>query len=144
MSVSRSAERVRGDIVRLAHSGLDSVTLRREAAARLRRVVPAASYGFVTVDPATLLLTGSVRENIADATVTCLAHNEYAEDDFNKISDLFLRRPPVGTLSEETGGRLASSTRYRTIFEPLGWGDELRAAFVSAGLCWGFICLHRD
>jgi DNA-binding CsgD family transcriptional regulator len=27
---------------------------------------------------------------------------------------------------------------------PLGLGDELRAAFRSAGQCWGFICLHRE
>ena len=27
---------------------------------------------------------------------------------------------------------------------PLGLGDELRAALVSAGRCWGVICLHRE
>jgi hypothetical protein len=54
------------------------------------------------------------------------------------------RRSRVGLLSGETGGRLGNSTRYRTILEPQGWGDELRATFASAGLCWGFICMHRD
>jgi hypothetical protein len=32
--------------------------------ARLWRVVPAAAYGFGTLDPATLLLTSTVCENI--------------------------------------------------------------------------------
>jgi hypothetical protein len=27
---------------------------------------------------------------------------------------------------------------------PLGLGDELRAALVSAGRCWGVLCLHRS
>lgn len=28
--------------------------------------------------------------------------------------------------------------------EPLGLGDELRAAFRSGGECWGFLCIHRE
>ena len=27
---------------------------------------------------------------------------------------------------------------------PLALGDELRAAFVSKGRCWGVMCLHRE
>ena len=81
MSLTRQAEAARNEIVRLAHGELDSAALRRAIAARLRRVVPAEAYGFATLDPATMLLTGSVRENIADATVALLARNEYAQDD---------------------------------------------------------------
>jgi hypothetical protein len=144
MSPHRSAERAYGDIVRLAHSGLDSVTLRRQAAARLCKAVGATSYGFVAIDPATLLFTGAVQENIEDATLPRFLYNEYAEEDFNKVTALVTRRSRVGVLSAQTGGRLGRSTRFRTILEPEGWGDELRATFVSAGRCWGFICMHRD
>jgi DNA-binding CsgD family transcriptional regulator len=85
----------------------------------------------------------AVRDNIPDDAVPPLAHNEYAQDDFNKFADLALRRHPVGRLSASTGGDLARSRRYRTILEPLGWGDELRVVFVAGKLSWGFICLHR-
>jgi DNA-binding CsgD family transcriptional regulator len=27
---------------------------------------------------------------------------------------------------------------------PLGLGDELRAALVTGGQCWGYLCLHRE
>ena len=99
MSLTRQAEAARNEIVRLAHGELDSAALRRAIAARLRRVVPAEAYGFATLDPATMLLTGSVRENIADATVALLARNEYAQDDYIKFSEL-ARRGGAGRPAE--------------------------------------------
>jgi DNA-binding CsgD family transcriptional regulator len=144
MSVPRQAEVARKDIVRLAHAGLDSAALRSAVAARLRRVVPAEAYGFATLDPATMLLTGSVRENIPDATVALLAANEYGEDDYIKFSDLARRAMPAGRLSAATRGDLTRSRRYRDIFVPCGWRDELRAVFTTGDAGWGFICLHRE
>jgi DNA-binding CsgD family transcriptional regulator len=137
-------ERAREAIIRLAHSGLDSAVLRRELAARIQRVVPAASSGFATVDPASLLLTSVVTSGIPDETVPALAQNEYASEDYNKFAELALRPRPVARLSAATGGNLGRSLRYRTIFDALGWGDELRAVFVADRVSWGFICLHRE
>ena len=77
MTLPGQADTARKQIVRLAHAGLDSAALRGAVGARLRRVVPAEAYGFAMLDPATMLLTGSVRENIPDATVALLAANEY-------------------------------------------------------------------
>jgi DNA-binding CsgD family transcriptional regulator len=137
-------ERAREAIIRLAHAKLESAALRRELAARIQRVVPAASYGFATLDPASLLLTSAVTTGIPDETVPLLARNEYATEDFNKFAELARRPRPVARLGAATGGKLRRSLRYRTIFEGLGWGDELRAVFVAGGLSWGFICLHRE
>jgi DNA-binding CsgD family transcriptional regulator len=144
MSLPRQAETARKDIVRLAHAGLDSAALRRAVAVRLRHVVPAVAYGFATVDPATMLLTGSVRENVPDVTVALLAANEYGQDDYNKFADLARRAVPVARLAAATRGELARSRRYRDIFVPLGWRDELRAVFTTGDAGWGFICLHRE
>jgi regulatory LuxR family protein len=144
MSLPQQAETARKDIVRLAHAGLDSADLRRAIAARLRRVVPAEAYGFATVDPATMLLTGSVRENIPDTTVALLAANEYGEDDYIKFSELARRAVPVGRLAAATRGDLARSRRYRDVFIPQGWRDEMRAVFSTGDAGWGFICLHRE
>ncbi|MGN6169144.1 MAG: hypothetical protein ACTHQQ_13390 [Solirubrobacteraceae bacterium] len=43
---------------------------------------------------------------------------------------------------EAVGAR--AQRRFRMILQPEGWGDELRATFISAGRCRGFICMHRD
>jgi len=144
MSLPRQADTARKDIVQLAHAGLDSAALRHVIAARLRRAVPAEAYGFATLDPATMLLTGSVRDNIPDTTVALLTANEYGQDDYNKFSDLARKAVPVGRLSAATRGSLTRSRRYRDIFVPLGWGDELRAVFTTGNAGWGFICLHRE
>jgi DNA-binding CsgD family transcriptional regulator len=34
--------------------------------------------------------------------------------------------------------------RYREIFGPAGIGEDLRAALVADGSCWGYLALHRD
>jgi hypothetical protein len=105
---------------------------------------PAEAYGFATLDPATMLLTGSVRENIPDAAVALLAANEYGQDDYIKFAELARRAVPVGRLSAATRGDLARSRRYRDIFIPHGWRDELRAVFTTGDAGWGSICLHRE
>src|ERR1700760_1377035 len=106
MSRPGQAETARKDIVRLAHAGLDSADLRRAIAARLRHVGPAEAYGVAPLDPATMLLTGSVRENIPDTTVALLAANEYGEKDYIKFSEPARRAVPVGRLAAATRGRL--------------------------------------
>lgn len=40
--------------------------------------------------------------------------------------------------------RPAGSDRYRDIFAPLGLQDELRAVLRVRGVCWGYLCLHRE
>jgi hypothetical protein len=37
-----------------------------------------------------------------------------------------------------------ASPRYRDLFRPLGFGDELRAVLRVGRACWGYICLHRE
>jgi len=65
----RSAARTAEDIVRLCHAGLDSRTLRVETLRLLRRVIPVDSFWFATADPATLLFTSSVMEDIPRSTL---------------------------------------------------------------------------
>ena len=134
----------RHEIVKLCHSGLDSLTLRIEAIRRLRSVLPIDSFWFATADPATLLFTGSAIEAIPESATPHLIQNEFLQDDVNKFVGLAKVRPSVGSLFVATEGRLERSTRYREILAPLGFGDELRAALHDGGSCWGFMCLHRD
>ena len=59
----QKAERIRGELIRLCHAGLDSRTLRIEIMKRLRTVLPIDLSGFCTIDPATLLFTGAVLDD---------------------------------------------------------------------------------
>lgn len=139
----RKAEQMKREMIRLCHAGLNSRTLRTELLKRLRSVLPFESSCFLTADPATLLFTGSVVDELASAT-PLLIENELLHDDVNKFAWLVRSHLPVGDLAQATQGELSRSRRYREILAPAGIGDELRAALLTGTCCWGFLCLHRD
>ncbi len=140
----QSAERVRREIIRVCHAGLDSQTLRIEIIKRLRKVIPIDVFFFTTSDPATLLFTGAVVDEILQGVTPQFLENEFLKDDVNKFSWLARSATPVGSLIQATQRELEQSPRYREILAPLALGDELRAALITSGVCWGFLCLHRD
>lgn len=144
MDRERARRRAEQEIVRLCHAGLDSRTLRFEALRRLRAVVPVDALFCATVDPATLLFTGSVVEEIPEHATPAFLANEFLEDDVNKFVHLARAGQPVQGLYAATRGEPARSPRYREILAPLGFGDELRAALRVGSVTWGVVCLHRD
>src|SRR5215203_2298246 len=144
MNGSRSAERVRQEIVRLCHAGLDSRTLRVEVIRHLRKLIPVDASFFATADPATLLFTSTVVDDILAQATTQFVENEFLKDDSVKFARLGRGRSPVDSLGAATEGELALSPRYQEILAPMDLGDELRAALVVGSKCWGFMCLHRE
>lgn len=140
----QSAERVRREIIRLCHAGLNSQTLRLEIIKQLRKVIPIDVFFFTTADPATLLFTGAVVDEILERATPQFLENEFLQDDVNKFSRLARSATPVGSLIQATQNELQQSPRYQEILAPLALGDELRAALITGGVCWGFLCLHRD
>lgn len=140
----RRADYVRREIIRLCHAGLDSLTLRMETIKHLRKVIPIDVFFFATADPATLLFTGAMQDEILGHVTNEFLENEFLRDDVNKFAWLARNTPPVGGLVQATGQNLERSPRSREILAPLGLGDELRAALITGGACWGFLCLHRD
>ncbi len=82
------ALRAQHEIVRLCHSGIDSVQLRREVMDQVRGVVPAEAYCFPTADPATLMITGNVGEGLPPEAAPRFFEVEYSQDDFNKFAEL--------------------------------------------------------
>lgn len=139
----RRAEQTRRELIRLCHAGLDSRTLRIELMKRLRTVVPIDVSFFTMADPATLLFTGAVVDELASATPLFI-ENEFLQRDVNKFAWMARSHLLVGDLVQATGGELERSQRYREILAPLSLGDELRAALIIGDTCWGFMCLHRD
>jgi hypothetical protein len=141
---AKTAARARREILRLCHAGLDSRALRLAVLKALRPVAPFDSFWGATVDPTTLLFTGSVIDGIPEHATPAFLANEFLQDDANKFVALARSSAPVRSLSAATAGNLGQSARYREILAPLGLGDELRAALLSDGTCWGVLCLHRQ
>jgi DNA-binding CsgD family transcriptional regulator len=144
MKGSRSAERVRQEIIRLCHAGLDSRTFRVEAIRHLRKLIPADVSFFATADPATLLFTSAVVDDVLARATSQFLENEFLKDDSVKFARLARGRSPVDSLGVATKGDLDLSIRYQEILAPMDLGDELRAALVVGSKCWGFMCLHRE
>jgi DNA-binding CsgD family transcriptional regulator len=141
-----SAERVRSDVVRLAHRGLDVNDYALAVVRRLRTVVPFDGLCMITLDPATMLPTGHVIENglPEGAPTRRLLEIEVAEPDVNKFTELARRQPSVAILSESTEGALDRSRRHRELRRPHGLGDELRAALSGSAGTWGGLVFMRE
>ncbi len=137
-------ENLTGAIIEICRAGLSPNALRDRVLPRLNRAVPFDAAFWATVDPATLLFTEAHQENIPAETIPYFIQNEFGEDDVNKWTTL--ARDPFGvrTLAEATGGEVEASARHRDVFAPLGLADELRAVLRVGGVCWGYICLHRE
>jgi DNA-binding CsgD family transcriptional regulator len=144
MNGSSSAERVRQEVIRLCHARLDSRTFRVESVKRLKKVIPLDASFFATADPATLLFTGAVQDDVLTQATSQFLENELLKDDAVKFAQLARGRSPVDSLGAATKGELALSPRYQEILAPMDLGDELRAALVVGSKCWGFMCLHRE
>ena len=131
-------------LIQRCYAGLDADQLWSETLTRLKKLMTVDAAFFATVDPATILFTSaSADDPLGDVTEQFL-HNEFGADDVNKFATLAAAPDPVNSLGHATKGEWPSSARYAEVMRPLGLGDELRAALMSNGRCWGVICLHRE
>ncbi|WP_138754771.1 helix-turn-helix transcriptional regulator [Paenibacillus sinopodophylli] len=111
----------------------------------IREAVPFAAACCTSVDPITLLSTGSSTDDAIEAIHHRLFEYEYGHghEDFNSYERLIHAPLPVGSLYAATDGQLLLSGRYREVLAPAGFGDELRAVFIHDGACWGYLTLFR-
>ncbi|MCE5171598.1 helix-turn-helix transcriptional regulator [Paenibacillus profundus] len=132
-------------LLTLAESSASSQQYRMTMLQYLREAVPFAGACCTAVDPQTLLSTGAITEEGVEAIHHSLFEHEYMREveDFNSYHTLARASDPVATLSEATEGRLEQSARYRNILLPAGFKDEMRAALVCEGACWGYLTLYR-
>jgi DNA-binding CsgD family transcriptional regulator len=144
MTRRTSVVQVEREIVRHCHSGLDVGRLQKQVLRSLRRLMPVDAAFFATADPETLLFTGAYAEEPLDAATPMFLANEFGCDDVNKFTSLAASARHVATLDGATRRDRRSSLRSRDIMQPLGLGDELRAALIVGQDCWGYLCLHRD
>lgn len=133
--------RVRDDIARVRARGLTWVDYSAAVADVLGTVIPFQAWCSHTVDPGTILFTGSVNRYVA-CSGSWLAHHEYIIEDVNKWSFLARSGRIAGASSIDTHGELSRSTRHRS-HEAHGFGDELRVSFVVDGIYWGAAAFLR-
>ncbi|GAA3114394.1 DNA-binding CsgD family transcriptional regulator [Kribbella aluminosa] len=130
-------------LIRRCYAGLDADALRSEVLTRLKGLMTVDAAFFATVDPATVLFTSATADALLGEVTEQFLANEFGQPDVNKFTALAAARDPVNSLGHATRGDWGSSSRYADVMRPLGLGDELRAALMSNGRCWGVICLHR-
>ena len=139
---SDQLRRTRDDVVRLSRRGHDWVTFATEATEMVRRVVPFDRSCWHTVDPGTVLFTGSLSQNVG-CSGSWLAEYEYAIEDVNKWWFLARSGRRAGATSLATHGALVRSARHRS-HAAYGIGDELRGSFVVDDAYWGAAGFLRD
>lgn len=115
----------------MARRGLDWVNFASEVSEVIRRVVAFDRCCWHTVDPGTVLFTGSVNRGVT-CSGSWLAEHEYLIDDVNKWWFLARSGRRAGATSLSTHGDLTRSARHRS-HATYGIGDELRASFVESG-----------
>lgn len=108
----------------------------------VRTTIPFDRCCWHTVDPGTILFTGSVNRNIV-CSGSWLAKYEYVVDDVNKWSYLARSGKIAGATGIDTGGDMKRSPRHRS-HEAYGIGDELRVSLVSDGIYWGAAAFMRN
>ncbi|MGE7824371.1 LuxR C-terminal-related transcriptional regulator [Paenibacillus sp. NPDC093718] len=122
----------------------NSQAYRNELIKQLRSWIPFESACFTTVDPRTLLSTGAITDENIETIHDRLFEYEYLYSDYNHYHELANSMEKVATLSRATNGALSKSPRYRNVLQPAGFHDEMRAALVAEGMCWGFLTIFRQ
>jgi DNA-binding CsgD family transcriptional regulator len=127
----------------LLEAGLDAAELRRRLRPLLRAALPFDAYCVNTADPIALTVTSSIGDGLDAAQAERLFAIEHRGGDFNTLRALAVGPRRAASLHAASGGRPEQSERMREIFLPLGYADELRAALVEHGFCWGWLHLYR-
>jgi DNA-binding CsgD family transcriptional regulator len=134
--------RAHDDLDHLSRAGLDWVSFSAEASDIIAKVLRFDRCCWHTVDPGTVLFTGSVNRNVG-CSGSWLAEHEYVIDDVNKWWFLARSGRFAGATSLATHGDLSRSARHRS-HASYGIGDELRGSFVADDRYWGAAGFLRD
>jgi DNA-binding CsgD family transcriptional regulator len=141
------AQRVLRDVEVVARAGLDLETFAGEAMASLERAVPHAGACLATVDPSTLLLTGTMKfgdlrgEDDHDLEWGVREYGTPEESSFSELARVGV--PALGMHAWMHGGQL-SSPRMGEFMEPIfGYADELRVIASDRSDVWGGVAMFR-
>jgi DNA-binding CsgD family transcriptional regulator len=141
-----AADRARAQIDALATAGLDWRTFGSTALEVLDRAMPFASACLCTMDPATHIVTSTVKTGALDNDHDAeWAFHEYAVEDVYDFRRLTATDTRVVGLATTTGGDVRRSRRYSELFAPVwDYTDELRATLRVDDATWGGLALFHD
>ncbi|HZU17688.1 MAG TPA: LuxR C-terminal-related transcriptional regulator [Candidatus Dormibacteraeota bacterium] len=130
----------------MVHADLHMEELRWEAMRCLQEAVPFDGWCWSSVDPLYLVPIRSVTwQSAVASTQQKLWEIEYVEEpELFTLAQLATGPQRVDSLREATGGDPARSRRWCELMRPCGIADELRAALVTGGHCWGSLALYRE
>lgn len=130
---------------RACHTGTDLVALWRASAEVLATAVPHFETPcFFTVDPESRLTTSHFQEGLPEIPAAWLGR-EYAEQDFNSMTEVLASPRGFGTLHDATGGRPELARKYHEEMQPFGCEQELVVALrTRQGEPWGALGLYRE
>jgi len=144
MASARERTHCRERLERLSHSTLDCESIQREAIADLQRVIGFDRWCWPFADPDTLLPLSGVAEHDYGPNLPRALELEHSDDHFAAKPVLARRANSAGSLSGETGGDLARSSRWDEVLRPVGIGDIAAVACRDALGCWGWIEAYRN
>lgn len=136
-------DRLVEQVARICVRAQEPLALLERVAHTVRRHIPYDAAGWLLVDPETLLINGVFEQDVPREAHLSLMELELGPDDYLKFVDLGRAREPAAALSAATEGRLGRCTRWTSIYEPMGFGDELRTVFRTGSVMWGHACLTR-
>jgi DNA-binding CsgD family transcriptional regulator len=142
------AQRVAHDVDLIARAGLPIDTFLEEAIDSIARAVPFVAACVPTIDPTTLLMTGTrkfgdlVGKDHKDVEFGLMEYGTAAPDSMVTLGRAAV---PASAVHLSTGGHPERSARVRDFMVPnFGYTDELRGMFRSGGEVWGAMALFRD
>ena len=144
VATERARNRCRERLELLARSNQDTMSVRREAVAELKRVIGFDRWCVPLVDPDSLVSHTGVAETDHIPALDRLQLLDARLGEPNTGAAIARRRDRVGLLSATTRGDLARSRRWRETLESYGTGDELRVVAADERGCWARFDLWRD
>ena len=144
VALDLTAERVLRDVDVVARAGLELEEFLGESLTSVSRAVPHVAACFATVDPSTLILTGTLKfgelQRYADTKDHEWGLMEYGTTEPTSFIELSHRAVPAVA----TAAQSADSPRLNEFMGPnFGFGDELRVVLRDRGRCWGGLALFR-
>jgi DNA-binding CsgD family transcriptional regulator len=140
-----SAAGAQATLDRLRRSGLGPGEYLHEVSALVRRTVPHDVSGWMTLDPDTMLSTGTAEAQKSPELDRALWRNELLQDgDVHKLAELARRPSPVTAMSQLDAVSAANSPRVQQILRPAGIGDGLRVMLRANGSTWGHAGIYRE
>jgi DNA-binding CsgD family transcriptional regulator len=132
-------------VTALAQADLPLDELGAELSDALTGLIPHEGFSLIGLDPVSGLRTFAIERNMlkGEDLEARLVHNETAEHDLHRFTDLARRPSPVGTLGGGAPGEERSPRLHEMLAEQ-GFSRELRLALRGRSTLWGALVLLRE